>query len=67
MRKTIGVKGMTCGHCKMTVEKAVRSLEGVSDATVDLEAGSLTVSFDQDRMELDRIKKAVAEAGYTPE
>ena len=38
MKKTIKVDGMHCNHCKMRVEKALKKLEGVTSAVVDLEA-----------------------------
>nr|MBP9484379.1 heavy-metal-associated domain-containing protein [Negativicutes bacterium] len=36
-KETIKVDGMSCGHCKNAVEKAVRALPGVLAAEVDLE------------------------------
>lgn len=60
----IKVAGMTCGHCKNAVEKAVRGLPGVLAAEVDLAAGTLAVDFDNGKSSLDSIKKAVEEAGY---
>ena len=58
------VDGMSCGHCKMSVEKAVGSLAGVARAQVNLEAGNLSVSFDEARVSLEAIKEAVRDAGY---
>ena len=66
MQKTIDVQGMTCNHCKTTVENAVKALPGVSKAEVSLEAGSVDVSFDADQTTVDRIKAAIREAGYEP-
>ena len=59
------VEGMSCGHCKNAVEKAVRGLPGVMTAEVDLAANSLTVDFDPDKTSLRDIKSAVEDAGYT--
>ena len=64
MQKTIDVQGMSCDHCKMTVENAVRALSGVSKADVDLKAGNVSVSFDIDQVAEDKIKQAIREAGY---
>ncbi len=63
----ITVKGMSCGHCKQAVEKAVGDLTGVGAAEVDLAAGRLTVDFDAAQVDLAAIKTAVAEAGFTAE
>jgi len=57
------VKGMTCHHCVMRVEKAVKSLPGVKDAKADLNTGKLTVTSSQ-KLSRDDIAKAVEEAGY---
>jgi len=59
------VAGMTCGHCKNAVEKAVRGLPGVLTAEVDLAASSLQVDFDPAKTSLQDIKSAVEDAGYT--
>ena len=58
------VDGMSCGHCKMSVEKAVGALAGVSKAQVNLEAGNLMVSYDETKVKLEAIKEAVRDAGY---
>lgn len=38
------VAGMNCNHCKANVERAIRQVPGVTDVTVDLAAGTATVS-----------------------
>ena len=45
MKKVITVNGMSCNHCKMAVEKALKAVEGVEDAVVDLEAKTATVTL----------------------
>lgn len=64
-KKVITVEGMSCGHCKNAVEKAVRSLAGVTAAEVDLAAKTLTVEFEDAKTNLAAIKAAVAEEGFT--
>ncbi len=36
MKKILKIEGMSCGHCKARVEKALNNIEGVS-AVVELE------------------------------
>jgi len=60
----IHVEGMTCGHCKAAVEKAVKTLKGVSNAAVDMEAKSLAVDFDPQLTSEQVIRDAVSRAGY---
>jgi copper ion binding protein len=58
------VPDMTCGHCKMTVTKALAGLEGVSTVDVDLATKDVRVTHDA-RVGLAEIKQAVEAAGYT--
>ena len=37
------VEGMSCGHCKASVEEALNSVAGVTAVAVDLENGAATV------------------------
>lgn len=62
MERTYVVEGMSCGHCKVAVEAAVAELPGVERATVDLEAGVVTVWGDS--IGDAAVRVAVDEAGY---
>ena len=59
------VEGMSCGHCKNAVEKAVGALPGVVFAEVDLAAKTLTVKVDTSRTTVGQIKETVDEEGFT--
>lgn len=61
MTTTITVDGMACGGCETNVEDALAEVAGVSDATADHEAGSVTVEGDAD---VDALVAAVEDAGY---
>lgn len=61
-KTTINVKGMTCGHCAKTVEKAVLSVAGVSQATVDLEKGQANITGSD--FDLNEVIEAISEEGY---
>ena len=43
---TIAVDGMTCGHCVSSVQSEVGKLDGVTDVSVDLSSGQVTVVAD---------------------
>jgi copper chaperone len=63
MKSTIKIKGMSCKHCVMAVDKALNGVEGVSNVKVDLVDGQ--ASFDHEAsMDLDLAKKAIVKAGY---
>jgi copper chaperone CopZ len=56
------IRGMTCSHCVMAVDKALKKLPGVSAASV--EVGRATVTVDPDVTTGDRLVDAVQDAGY---
>ncbi len=58
------VEGMTCNHCKMTVEKAVDALQGVTNVEVDLEGKSVAVRYDESQVGLPQIKETIEAQGY---
>lgn len=62
----LGVEGMTCAACSAAVERAVKKLSGVANASVNLTAGKLNVEYDPAIVKLSEIKAAVEKAGYTP-
>lgn len=53
-----------CGMCKKTIEKAVKKIEGISEAVWNKKTKIITVTFDDARTSLEAIKKSIAESGY---
>ncbi|MFD2043334.1 copper chaperone CopZ [Ornithinibacillus salinisoli] len=64
MQTTLDVRGMTCGHCKMSVEGALNELEGVSSVEVDLGTGKVQVTHDESKVTLQQLQEAVEDQGY---
>jgi len=62
--ETLSIGGMTCAACSARVERALRKLEGVESAAVNLATEKATVIFDPQALRLSAIKEAVAKAGY---
>ena len=60
------VTDASCGHCKQTIETAVRSIPAVTGADLDLNSKLLTVRHDVD-VDVGQLTAAIREAGYTPE
>ncbi len=56
---TINVEGMSCNHCKMTIEKALKDA-GYAMVDVDLEAGTVSV----DAEDFDHVKGIIESNGY---
>ena len=63
---TFGVRG-NCGMCKMTIEKAANSVEGVASAIWDVDQKKIDISFDDGKIDAVVIHKAIAASGYDTE
>jgi len=55
---------MTCAACAQRIEKTIRKLSGIEQATVNLASEKLFVEYDPDKLTLDTVKDAVAKIGY---
>lgn len=64
MKKTIPVIGMACSACSANVERKLKALDGVSDASVSLAGRMATVEYDPDVVSLMDMKKEVNNAGF---
>jgi copper chaperone CopZ len=63
---TLIVKGMTCGGCERAVERALSRIDGVISARASVQDEQVAVTYDADRTDAEKLRQAVAEAGYTP-
>ncbi len=63
MVKTIYIEGMQCNHCKMTVEKALGELEGITKVEVSLEDKKAVIEI-QKEIEDRKIKEAISNVGF---
>ena len=61
--QTYTVTGMTCEHCVASVTEEVSEIGGVTDVSVELSSGTLTVTSDESLAD-DTVRAAVEEAGY---
>lgn len=59
------VGGMTCPHCPVTVENALKSIPGVREAHVNLVNKSASVDFDSARAKVTDLLHAIRAVGYT--
>lgn len=56
------IKGMTCGHCVMSVKKELSKLAGVK--VKDVQIGRAQVEYDESKVSRGDLVKAITEAGY---
>ena len=58
------VTGMTCAACQANVTRCVQKLDGVEDVDVSLLANQMTVSYDETKVNPEKITSAVEKIGY---
>ncbi len=61
MVKVYKIKGMNCNHCKMSVEKNLATLAGVTAVKVDLKQGEAYVEGEPSDVQ---VKKLITELGF---
>ena len=64
MKENFAVTGMTCAACSAHVERAVGTLNGVEQVSVNLMLGSMVVNYDEGQVTPLDIIAAVEEGGY---
>ena len=62
--RTIAVLGMMCAGCAGTVERTLSRMEGVTTASVNLAARTVTVTYDERLTSPQAMKERLAQAGY---
>ena len=63
---SFGVRG-NCGMCKSTIEKAATNVDGVANATWDVDKKKIDVAFDATKTDDLAIHNAIASSGYDTE
>jgi Cu+-exporting ATPase len=61
---TMNIEGMMCAHCKATVEKALKAVQGVTSVDVSLENNNAKIKA-LDSVNPKSLTDAVTNAGYT--
>lgn len=61
--KEISIEGMMCQHCVSHVKKALEDVDGVAQASVDLDGKTATVTLVSD-VDDQSLINAIVEAGY---
>jgi P-type Cu+ transporter len=65
-RLTIPIGGMHCAACAGNIERALRGVEGVIEAHVNLGTEKATVAYLPTQLEAITLRQAIKDAGYEP-
>jgi P-type Cu+ transporter len=63
-RLDLQVTGMSCASCAANVERALKRVDGVRAANVNLATSRATIMFDPRQVDAGRLVRAVRDAGY---
>ncbi|TSC85075.1 MAG: Cu2+-exporting ATPase [Parcubacteria group bacterium Gr01-1014_13] len=63
-KKTFSIKGMHCASCVTMLERALKQIDGVSQANVNLATEKATVSYDPQKVTDKHLESAVSNVGY---
>jgi copper chaperone CopZ len=63
--ETFRVDGIRCERCVMRLGGVLRRLDGLEAANANL-IGEVSLSFDEERVDLETIHAALAGAGFRP-
>jgi copper chaperone CopZ len=66
-RVDLSIGGMACSHCPPMVEKALKGIDGVQAAQVNLSTGTASVDYAFERTSVLHLVQAIRSAGYSPD
>ncbi len=58
------IEGMTCSACASRIERVVKKLEGVENASVNFATETLSVAYDESKVDQEKINAAIEKAGF---
>ena len=64
MKCTLPVIGMACSACSANVERTLKGLDGVADASVSLLSRTATITYEPEQITLELMKEAINALGY---
>ncbi|NLY73863.1 MAG: metal-binding protein [Firmicutes bacterium] len=65
-KATIQLETLTCPSCMQKIDKAVKSLEGVDQESVNVlfNSSKVKLNFDEEKISIAQIENAIAALGY---
>jgi mercuric transport protein len=62
----IPVNGMICQVCAGTVKSTLKKVDGVTDAEISLAERHAVIQYDERKVSLEALTRAIKDAGYQP-
>lgn len=64
VKETYPVLGMSCASCVSKIETVLNKTDGVIGVNVNFATEKLTIEYDNERLDLDKIEKVIKSIGY---
>ena len=64
IKETYPVLGMTCASCVRKIETVLGKTEGIVEASVNFASEKVTIEYDNDQIDLQKIEKIIKSIGY---
>ncbi|MCA9811906.1 MAG: copper-translocating P-type ATPase [Nitrosarchaeum sp.] len=64
-RTALKISGIHCAGCITAIQKHMSDIEGIKECQVNLAAEKATLTYDQSKINLENIEKAIKEIGYS--
>lgn len=64
IKETFPITGLSCTSCASSVEKRLKSTEGVKDASVNFVTSTAFAEYDDEKMSPEKLQNAVQSIGY---
>lgn len=62
----IPIEGMSCSACSAAVEREIKKLDGINEASVNFATEKASVKYNPYKTRISEIKSAIEKAGYKP-
>lgn len=63
-KEVFDITGMSCAACSARIEKGVSGMDGMEQCSVNLLKNSMAVTYDEERLDADKIIAKVVDIGY---
>ena len=61
------INGMKCTGCSQRVEKALKNMDGIKDASVNLESRTANITYNKDAISYREICETILDLGFEVE
>ena len=66
VKKTYHISGFDCGNCAAKTERHLNTKEFIESATLDFAANKLYISYKEEAISIDELKKVIKEVESDP-